>query len=98
VAFILYPPPPPPLPPPPPPSSSLLPPPPFKDPRAALYIEELLEPMTTSVVDPSGFIAEKFARDWSYQNNDNWVDFGHINEFLWLVIEACEVSKEKQKE
>lgn len=61
-----------------------------QDPRAVLVLEELLEPLTSSVVDPQGFIVENFHQDWSYSVQANSVWFGHVNEVVWLIIETCE--------
>lgn len=61
-----------------------------QDVRAMKVLEEILEPLTSSVVDPKGFIVENFNRDWSYSVEGNSVWFGHINEVVWLIIETCE--------
>ena len=60
------------------------------DPRAVVVLEEILEPLTSSVVDPKGFIVEGFHQDWSYSVQGNSVWFGHVNEIVWLIIETCE--------
>ena len=51
---------------------------------------KILEPLTSSVVDPKGFIVEGFHQDWSYSVQGNSVWFGHVNEIVWLIIETCE--------
>lgn len=45
------------------------------------------------MVDALGFIPMDFHQDWSYTRENNTVMFGIINEFAWIALDACEVSK-----
>lgn len=65
-----------------------------QDSRARGVLEQVLEPLTTTVVDPRhGFVAELLDRDWTPTQplDTNTVSFGHVNELTWLLIDTCEV-------
>jgi len=51
-----------------------------------------LSAIPTQVIDAEkGFIPMDFGQDWSYVVEGNSVQFGLLNEFAWIVLDACEV-------
>ena len=48
-------------------------------------------PSLTPPLPPSGAVVEFYASDWTADRPHNLLVFGHVNELLWLVVDACEV-------
>lgn len=59
--------------------------------RVETVIRELIALATGKMlIDPPGTVVEFYASDWTPDDTPNLLLFGHVNELLWLVVDACE--------